>query len=185
MDILLFFLGAFTGWLVSRHYYRRGKRDDEASDRSKDAKEKWLRSVNYFRHMLASADWQEKSIGGATTWVCPSDTSLAIVVMDPDENFIEPWTERHPDPVGRRALVQLKVGASVIDELTFIHLDGFRIFVPMPRVVAHGATQLFFWESDSIEFSVARIVGSYYIHSSIEGVAKLSGVTIIHGQSRA
>lgn len=184
MDILLFFAGAIFGWFISQHFYSRSKSDNEAADRIRQAKDSWRRSANYFRHMLSSAAWEERSIDGVTAWVCPSDTTLAIVISEAGENFIEPWTERHPDKVGRRAAVQLKVGGVAIQELAFIHMDGFRIFVPMPRVLAHGGSQVFFWESDSIEFVVGQVIGSYYIHNSIEGVAKFSGIDIVRGQSR-
>lgn len=182
MDVLLFLLGALVGWLVSRHYYQRGKSDNDNSEARREARENWRCSVNYFEHMLTASKWEERYIGNVVTWICPGDSSLKIVIPDSTEEFIEAWTERYPDPRGRRTDIQLRVNDSTISELPFIHLDGGRILVPMPRQVFVGSTPSYFWESDSVEFKVGLIVGHYYIHKSVEGIASISGISIVKGR---
>lgn len=108
MEIVLFFLGALLGWIISRHYYRRGRLDADTSDSKREAREKWRRSVSYFEHMLTAEKWEERYIGNLVTWICPSDSSLKIVIPDSISEFMEDWTERHPDPRGRRTDIQLR-----------------------------------------------------------------------------
>lgn len=183
MDTALFFFGALLGWFVSRHYYQRSRLDADTSESKREARDSWRRSVNYFEYMLTSAKWEKRYIDNLVTWICPSDSSLKIVIPDSTSEFIEDWTERHPDPQGRRADVQLRVNDSTIQELPFIHLDGGRILVPMPRQVFVGSSPEYFWERDSVEFKVGKVVGRYYIHKTIEGVGSLSGVSIVSGRS--
>ncbi len=125
MDIALFLLGALFGWFVSRHYYQRSKSDADSSESRRDARDTWRRSVNYFEYMLTSATWEKRYIDNLVTWICPSDSSLKIVIPDSTSEFTEDWTERHPDPRGRRADIQLRVNDSTIQELA-IHSLGRR-----------------------------------------------------------
>lgn len=183
MDVLLFMLGGLVGWFISRHYYLRGRSDSNVSEAKRESRERWRRSVNYFEHMLTAENWEKRYIENQVTWICPSDSSLKIVIPDSTEEFTEDWTERHPDPRGRRTDVQLRVNDSTIAELPFIHLDGGRILVPLPRQVFIGSTPSYFWESDSVEFKVGAVIGHYYIHETIQDVAKISDVSIVWGRS--
>ncbi|MFB5856478.1 hypothetical protein WAB97_011585 [Stenotrophomonas maltophilia] len=110
-------------------------------------------------------------------------SSLKNVIPDSDSEFTEEWTERHPDPEGRRTEIQLRINDSTIQELQFVHLDGRRILVPMPRQVFVSGSPEYFWERDSIEFKVCKIVGRYYIHKTLEGVGSHSGVSIVSGRN--
>jgi len=183
MEILLFFLGGLVGWLISSHYYHRSRLDADKSESKREAREKWSRSINYFEHKLTAAQWEKRYINCIVTWICLSDSSLKIVIPDSTSEFTEDWTERHPNPRGQRNEIQLRVNDSTIQELPFIHLDGGRILVPMPRQVFVGSSPAYFWERDSVEFKVGKIIGHYYIHKTIEGVGNLSGVSIVSGRS--
>lgn len=179
MEIVLFFLGALAGFLISRYYYQRSKEDSGSAEAKREAKENWRRSSNYFEHMLTASAWEKNYLNDTVTWTCPKDVTLKILVPDSTDDFVEPWTERYPDKRGRRIDVQLKVNDSTIAELLFISLDGGRILVPMPRRVVTDGVQIFFWERDSIEFKVGQVIGHYYIYNSIEGVAKISDISIL------
>ena len=181
MDIILLIVGAFIGFLVSRYYYRRSIDDINKFNLQKEQKEKWQKTPLYFEHMITAGEWQEKFIDDNVTWICSTDISLKIVIPEATDEFIEPWTQLHPDKVGRRKQIKLKINESTILELTFISVDGGRILVPMPRRVVKDNTQTFFWEKDSIEFKVGIIIGYYYIHNDIEGVASMSDISIISG----
>ena len=59
-------------------------------------------------------------------------------------------------------------------------MDGGRIFVPVAEGRPTGADNVeYFWNLNSLEVKVGRIVGSYYIHNNLEGVAQRSGVTLV------
>ena len=185
MEVFLFLLGALVGFLISRHYYQRAKDDTDSAEAKREAKENWRRSSNYFEHMLTASTWEQTYLNDLVTWTCPKDVTLKIVVPDSTDDFIEPWTERYADKRGRRTDVQLRVNDSTIAELPFIHLDGGRILVPMPRRVVVDGAHTFFWERDSIEFKVGKVIGHYYIHDSIEGIAKISDISILRGPADA
>jgi hypothetical protein len=88
----------------------------------------------------------------------------------------------YPDRSGRACPVYLKIGNSVIKELTFVYMDGFRIFVPMTEVrpvAGSPNSPEFFWNKCSLAVKVCQVIGSYYIYESLDGVARMSDVTII------
>ena len=102
MDIILLIVGAFIGFLVSRYYYRRSIDDINKFNLQKEQKEKWQKTPLYFEHMITAGEWQEKFIDDNVTWICSTDISLKIVIPEATDEFIEPWTQLHPDKVGRR-----------------------------------------------------------------------------------
>ena len=59
-------------------------------------------------------------------------------------------------------------------------MDGGRIFVPMAevRLDATGNPE-YFWNLNGLEVCVCRIIGSYYIYETLEGVAKTSKVVLV------
>jgi len=59
-------------------------------------------------------------------------------------------------------------------------MDGGRIFVPRAgvRLDATEAPECF-WNLNSLEVWVCRIIGSYYIYETLEGVARTSKVTLV------
>lgn len=181
----MFLLGVLVGVLTSHYYYKRALRDSATLEAGREAKDNWRRSKNYFEHMLAEAKWEQTYINDLVTWVCPRDVSLKIVVPASTSDFVEPWTERYADKRGRRSDVQLKVNDSTIEELPFIHLDGGRILVPMPRRIVKEGVPAFFWERDSIEFKTGQVIGYYYIHKSIDDIADSSDISILRGPAGA
>ncbi len=59
-------------------------------------------------------------------------------------------------------------------------MDGGRIFVPMAELRPVGDDQVeYFWNMNSLEIKVCRIVGDYYIYEDVYGVAKRSGIEIV------
>lgn len=182
MEIVSLIIGVAIGWAISRYYYVRAKTDSDSAEATREEREAWRRSVSYFEHMLSAGRWGKRYIDNLVTWVCLTDTALKIVIPDSTEDFSEVWTERHPNPRGRRTDVQLRVNDSTISELPFVHVDGGRILVPMPRQVFVGSIPAYFWECDSIEFKVGTIIGRYYIYKTIEGVATRSDISIVRGQ---
>ena len=94
--------------------------------------------------------------------------------------FGERWTKVFPDQNGSSYSVFLKIQGIVVYQLQFVSLDGGRIFVPMPEIRPVGnSTVEYFWHLGSLEIKVARIIGNYYIHKSLEGVAKVTRVALV------
>jgi hypothetical protein len=113
-------------------------------------------------------------------WVADSDNTFQIHQGEDSCDFNEQWTSVYPDANGSAYPVYLKIGAAVIKELTFISMDGGRIFVPMAeaRTKPTGAVE-YFWNLNSLAVKVCRIIGTYYIYDDLEGIARMSKVDVI------
>jgi hypothetical protein len=129
--------------------------------------------------MTVRGTWSLHSIGGRDTWICNERGVFAILRNDDYEDFEEEWTTKPPDKRASRSTVDLRINGATVRSLDFISLDGGRYFLPMPRKKGRKGEPLYFWERESLEFKVGRIVGSYYRFESIEGAADFLGVEII------
>jgi hypothetical protein len=116
------------------------------------------------------------------TWICQSDNTFQIRRGERDREFAERWTTVYPDSMSGAAYpVYLLINNNVIKELTFISMDGGRIVVPMAEIRPTKAEKSaeYFWNLNSLEVKVCRIIGDYYIYGDLEGIARMSGVSLI------
>ena len=60
-------------------------------------------------------------------------------------------------------------------------MDGGRILVPMAEVRQDAAgSSEYFWNLNSLEVLVCKVIGEYYIYKTLEGVAKSSNVVLVN-----
>ena len=119
-------------------------------------------------------------IGGSKeVWIAELDNTVQIEVAQDGSDFKESWTTVYPDCNSKSYSVFLKIGETVIHELTFISMDGGRIFVPIttPRAIPGGGVE-YFWDLSDLKTAVCRVIGRYYIYETIEGVAEQSKITL-------
>jgi hypothetical protein len=178
-------VGALASWIISAHFYARSNADLQTTIDDHRRRQDKKDTLASFELMLTQGTWRHEYLDDQPTWICDQRASLKIVKGEATEPFDEEWTRLYPDKSAKRCDVHLRINDSTIKSLIFVHLDGHRIVVTMPRRVVLGSKPLYFWEKDSLEFKVGRIIGEYYIHESIENVAKISDVAILSGQSRA
>ncbi|MBK6732977.1 MAG: hypothetical protein IPG61_02585 [bacterium] len=175
-------VGAFFSWLFTYLYYRKSSAEQRHDLAQMADQLKPRNTLDDFEKLLEEGVWEEAQIDNKDVWVCRADNTFQIHFGDCSEAYAERWTTVYPDPTGRACPVYLKIGGVTIKELTFVYMDGFRIFVPMtgvrPTTGAPGAIE-FFWNTGSLEVKVCRIVGHYYIYESLEGIAKMSNIAII------
>lgn len=189
-NFLSFVGGALISWLIARHFYKRAETDLKASNDRFVKNLKWENTEEYFKSMLSSGDWELRGIGGNRSWVCRQDSNLIIEEDDETEKFDEDWTKPFPDPQAFKFTVRLKRNGSVFKEMIFISVDGHRITVPLPRVIATSGQPItnpipiYFWDKNTIDYKVGQIIGAYYIYENLQGVAKHCGVEIVNGQLR-
>lgn len=182
--------GALISWLIARHFYKRAEADLKESNGQFIKKLKWENTEEYFESMLSSGDWDDRYIGDNKTWVCKQDSNLIVERDDETEEFDEQWTKPFSHSQAFKFTVRLKRDGNVFEELIFISLDGHRITVPLPRVIATtgqpttASTPIYYWDKNTIDYKVGQIIGSYYIHKNLQDVARLCGVEIVNGQSR-
>ncbi|MBE3064164.1 MAG: hypothetical protein IMZ69_04010, partial [Spirochaetes bacterium] len=133
-----------------------------------------------FEHLLESSRWTKTLIDRRTIWVCDDDNTFQVEEGQQTREFRERWTTVYPDPNSSASPVYLRIGPVVVKELTFISMDGHRIFVPMPELRPLGDEEVeYFWNRNSLDVKVCRIIGQYYIYENLDGVARRSRVAIV------
>jgi hypothetical protein len=131
-----------------------------------------------FEEMLESHTWSKEVINHKELWICYSDSAYQIEIGEESGPLREAWTICYPDPSAFMCAVYLKINGSPIKEVTFVTLDGGRILVPLAEIKVEENERKYFWTRDSLVFKVGKVIGRYYIHPSIEAIARISNIVI-------
>jgi len=137
------------------------------------------RNLNTFEKLIEIERWKKEFIDNREIWVCEIDNTYQVEVGEKGRDFTEAWTQVYPDKFGSSFYpVYLKINGVTIKQLSFVTCDGGRIFVPLPESKFKDKTQTFHWQIQSIAFKVGKIIGSFYIYNSLEGIAEASKILI-------
>lgn len=183
-ELLTFLAGAAIGgllsWLITHRYYIKAGSDQKAELARLSDELKPKNTLQNFEQLLEKSTWSKSVIGHSEVWMADIDNTYQIESGESLRDFTESWTTMHPDPNSSAHGVYLKLNGTTIKELTFIAMDGGRIFVPMASVrpKEDGSVE-YFWNLNSLEVKVCRIVGTYYRYENLEGLAESSNVTIV------
>lgn len=183
-DFLTFVAGAAIGgllsWLITHRYYVKSGVGQKAELAKLQAALKPRNTLSDFEDLLRTSTWTKAFVGHTEIWMADADNTFQIEQGESTRELKERWTTVYPDPNGTAYPVYLKINGTTIKEVTFISMDGGRIFVPMAEVRLDATgTPEYFWNTNSLEVLVCRIAGSYYIHESLEGVARTSKVVLV------
>ncbi len=141
------------------------------------------KNLRRFEELVDRAQWRKEIIGHDQVWICEEDNTFQIdLSAEREEGFSEDWTNVYPNKTAFFKPVWLKVGGVTIKELKYVYCDETRIFVPLPRKVADKHTPQSYryeWDRRALDFKVAKIIGHYHIYETIEGVAKVSKISIV------
>lgn len=136
-------------------------------------------SLNVFIMHLNNSTWRKENIDDSEVWICESDETYQIHSKDNYENFTETWTQIYPNKFGsKKHSVLLKIKGISIKEITFVYCDGGRISVPLPELEIINEKQIFYWDVNSLECKIGKVIGHFYIYNSIEGVARQSKIEL-------
>jgi hypothetical protein len=181
MDFSSIAIGAIAGAILSipiaPHFYRRSTNDLNSGLRGLGAAIEKKDTLEYFEFMLERGTWRPERIADRPTWICEERSVFQIVQNDDFEDFTEEWTTRVPDQHALKSTVDLKINDATVSALDFVSLDGGRYPLTTKRVV-NGAA-LYFWERESVQFRVGKIIGRYYRFDNIEKAARFIGVEIV------
>ena len=86
--------------------------------------------------------------------------------FDNDKFYGEDWAVSHPDPVAYKKTYEIYYRSSFVEEFTLVGVDGFRAYLPMPKV-----NTLFITPK---QYSLAEAVDSLGTLDEYLGRAKLS-----------
>ncbi len=148
------------------------------------------RFSDWERH-LRNSDWLTEELTfteNATTAVtCKSDMMFQIVHYSSSDESTEfgPWSKGLPDPACFLCLVDLNFAGATVMRFQFAHLDGMRYLVPIPKSrLRDGVEDVsnaveYYYESNSLEFLIGKVIGQFYISSSLEEFARRQGIKIL------
>ncbi len=174
-------LGALSSWYIAHKYYRKAGEEQKAELESLSEKLKHRNTLVDFEQCLVTERWDREQIENKDVWVCSTNNIFQITLGKPKSGFDEPWTSNFPNKSASSCLVFLRNGPAVIKELMFVYADEFRIFVPMPDVrkdESKSGNYEYFWDMTSLDVKVGRVIGSFYIHGDLPGVARMAGIQL-------
>jgi hypothetical protein len=173
-------IGGLLSWLITHRYYMKSGADQKEELAKLQVVLKPRNTLCDFEVLLRTSTWTKSFVGHAEIWIAEVDNTFQIEQGESTREFRERWTTVYPDPNSTAYPIYLKINGTTIKELTFISIDGGRIFVPMAEVRLDAAgTQEYFWNINGLEVAVCRIIGSYYIYETLEGVARTSKVVLV------
>lgn len=174
-DFFNFELGKFH----PANTYAESKKGSQASGVPQPVSSNSLNNIKKFEQLLEEASWVKESIDNKDFWICDSDTMFQVEICDDYRDFTEKWTQVYPDKFGSgRHSVNLKIYGVTIKQLSFIFCDGGRISVPMPDFKIINEEIQYFWKKNSLEYKLAKIIGTFYIYDNLEGIADMSKIEL-------
>ena len=173
--------GVFTWWITAR-YYRKGMTNQSQELERLRQQLASLDTIEHFAQLLVTDDWEEQEINHQPVWTSESRPTFQIRMEHDDREFAEPWSRGHPDSNTMKFTVNLLINGTIVKTLMFVSLDGGRIVVPLPQRLFSDEEPIYFWDPESMDFKVGKIIGAYYIYKDIEGVAKRCKVPIVSQQ---
>ena len=101
---------------------------------------------------------------------------------DGEWNREEPWVRRihRPDPSLFMYEVALKMGGNIIHTERFLAMDGWRYFVPIPRVEYDdsGLEENNFYYYDKLQILIFGIIGKLHMDKDIHSFMKHAGISL-------
>lgn len=184
METVIFVVGLVIGglvsWFIAHQYHLKAGEDQAKKLLELESRLKPKNTLRDFEFLLESSVWHKEFFDHTEVWIADDDNTFQIELGQKFRQFKEKWTDVYPDPNSSASPVYLKINGNVIKEITFISMDGGRIFVPLPDLkLLDDESVEYFWNLNSLEVKVCRVVGSYYIYNNLEGVAKRSKIKVI------
>lgn len=172
-------IGGLLSWLITHRYYVKAGADQRIELKKLSDGLRPRNTLRDFETYLDESTWTKTVVGHAGVWMADADNTFQIEQGESTREFRERWTTVYPDPNSSPYPVYLKINGTTIKELTFISMDGGRIFVPMAgvRQTSSGAAE-YFWNLNSLEVKVCRVIGTYYCYENLEGIARMSKVAL-------
>jgi hypothetical protein len=119
-----------------------------------------------------------KEMGFHSVFAYKNDALLTIVRDDNEEQdreFREDWATQFPDKDARFCIFRIYYAASLLEEVFMVALDGYRAFVPLPKIRKNRGTHL---EITRFQDSFARIV-NFHTNSRYDEYLSLAKIAVV------
>jgi len=168
-------------------YIRIGSYKKKLLDFPEKERKIWIKNIEIknnlkrFENFIVDSKWEKEYIDNKEVWVCNDESTFQIEISSKSEVFSEEWTKVFPDKVNSgKCKVSLVINGNKIKETYFVYADGYRIFVPLPKIKYNENNKRYlYWERDSLEYKMAQIIGEFYDYNSLEGVAGRTNIKIL------
>lgn len=143
----------------------------------------WLITKNKiisFDYNIEKWKWKKELIYNNEIWICENNPMFQIKKWDNYWDFSESWTQVYPDKNWSwKYSIELLINWVIIKTLYWIYCDWHKISVPLPKIENINDSEIvYFWNKNSIEFKVAKIIWEFHIYKNIEWVANISKIEI-------
>lgn len=136
-------------------------------------------NLDHFLYKINNSKWRKESFDHHETWICEDNNLYQIKRGDREGEFTEKWTQVYPAKFGSGLYhVALEIKGIKIKEVSFVYMDDGRIEVPLTQQDFSKDVTVYYWIRDSLEFSLGKLIGDFYIYKNMDGVAKRSGIEI-------
>lgn len=181
MDLILgVILGGFVSWLITNHYAKKAKKDLERNNSTlKEKLDESLANQNNIDKIIEQIKTSEWESLEEYKYISKSNALLNIQL---DNSSIEKfenelWLKKFPAP-SHKINLYITLNSQKIKEFIFILGDGGRYLIPLPKVIYTHQENYYYWEKDSIEFSICKTIGRYYREPDLESCARFLGIGI-------
>jgi hypothetical protein len=90
---------------------------------------------------------------------------------DGDNNFYEDWAKIFPDPHAKRKRYFLQFNDSIIETLYTAAVDGYRCYIPYPRIKDLTITDK--------QYQIGRIINGVFFGHNFEEYLSMAGIKIL------
>lgn len=160
----------------------------EESQNKKNTK-KTRSHLEMFECYIEKGEWRKEYINNKVIWIYKKNELYQIHNVDDYKDFSERWTQVYPDKSGsKKHSVDLMYSNTLIKRFEFVCCDGGRISVAMPKMETDSEKNnwknkgdenvTFFWEKNSLDVKLTKLIGSFYSYENIEAIAKMSKIEI-------
>lgn len=118
------------------------------------------KNLQVFERMLELPNWKKVSFYNPEKWIFEDDNSFTIELTPESRDFTQDWTNRFLDKKAFVIEVILKINGELVHKhLMFVSVDGARSLVPCPEITEVFGIKYYYWDSESLENKVFRIIG--------------------------
>jgi hypothetical protein len=139
-----------------------------------------------FEYNLEKWKRRKENIYDKEVRICENNPIFQIKKWDDYWEFTEPRTQVYPDNNwSGKYTVELITNGVITKTLFWVYCDWWRISVPIPKQEVlqksekmHDIEVKYYWNKNSIEFKVGKIIWEFYIYKNIEWIARVSKIEI-------
>lgn len=138
-------------------------------------------NIKTFEKYVDESHWSNKLINNKEVWICDDDNAFQIKIDENSEHYSEKWMRRFStsnEDNSEKHEVILSINGIKVESCDFVILSSGRIIVPIAKFTPNNGEGTYYWERNSLDFKISKIIGSFDFYKTIEKVAEMAGIEI-------